>query len=213
MNMNLNTTGNLSLAISNAQIPDDFNIEDADIFELFDSDMLDYLPGIREIRILYKGYISIRDRLFFKNFIIFLKEYNSKTISEKKLTEFKRDFDQDEKHKRKVMENLIFYIDQTNNIQKIKILAKLFRAYVEGNYNWSHFVDMADALNKVNLTFLKDIPKLKLRLTGDKHGYNETAVLSESNLITSGLAVKVSGFASQTYPSNIGLDIYKYGLS
>src|SRR5688572_963248 len=137
---------NLSLAIRDGDVPSEVNIEDIDIFQLLDSDMLKVIPGISQMVSAYKGFLNIRDKIFIKKFLIFLKEFKNGNINPDKLESFQNKFDANENYRRKIIENLIVYIDDYKKNEKLKILARLFNAYLEENFDWNHFLNLADCL-------------------------------------------------------------------
>ncbi|MGE0772483.1 MAG: hypothetical protein AB7K37_12275 [Cyclobacteriaceae bacterium] len=202
-----------SQAITDADIQLNVDLEEADIFELFDSDILDSIPGLKEIRAFYKAYASIRDRLFMKKFLLFLQELRTGTISEEKRADFKAKFDSDKKYRTRIMEHIISYIDEYKSNERVKILSRLFRAYIEGHYDWEYFLAMAGCLERVNLDFVNEIPRLDTTEGKEVTQYDERQILAESNLISSGLAIKMSVWSSDTYPTQLGKDIYKFGLA
>lgn len=202
---------NLAIAIRDGVIPNHVNIEEIDIFQLLDSDILKAVPGINKIVLAYKGFLNIRDKIFTKKFLIFLKEFRDKTINPDKFQKFQRKFDSDDNFRRKIIENLIVYIDDYKTYEKIKILARLFGAYIEHHFDWDHFLNLANCLDKVNLSNLIIIPKIDTTEGKEIIDFNEADLQGESDLISAGLAIQMSVWSSDIYPTNLGKDIYKFG--
>ena len=203
---------NYGLILANRKFPKSLNLDKKDIFEIFNSDILDSIPYLGDIVSTYKGVISLRDRIFTKKFMRFLQSYTNDDICEEKLTCFRTRIETDKYYRTKVVETLIEYIDEIKNSNKIGILSNLFSAYINGNYNWDYFLDLSDCLMKVNLNSLSMISKIDTTEGKSVKNYDEKKVSTESNLISSGLAIKMSVWASDTYPTQLGKDILKYGI-
>lgn len=203
---------NYGLILANRKFPKSLNLDKKDIFEIFNSDILDSIPYLGDIVSTYKGVISLRDRIFTKKFMRFLQSYTNDDICEEKLTCFRARIETDKNYRTKVVETLIEYIDEIKNSNKIEILSNLFSAYINGNYNWDYFLDLSNCLIKVNLNSLSMISKIDTTEGKSVKNYDEKKVSTESNLISSGLAIKMSVWASDTYPTQLGKDILKYGI-
>lgn len=208
----MNNIENYALALTSREFPQNLNLDSKNIFEIFDSGVLDSIPYLGDIVSTYKGIISLRDRIFTKKFLRFLQAYNNDTVSEDKLISFRAKIETDKEYRTKVVEILIEFIDEIRNSNKIEIFSNLFAAYVNGNYNWEYFLDLSECLMKVNLNNLSMISKIDTIEGKEVQKYDEKTVSSESDLISSGLAIKMSVWSSDTYPTQFGKDLIKYGI-
>ncbi len=203
---------NYALVLTSREFPQNLNLDKKDIFEIFDSGVLDSIPYLGDIVSTYKGIISLRDRIFTKKFLRFLQAYNNNTVSEDKLTSFREKIETDKEYRTKVVETLVEFIDEIRNSNKIEIYSNLFAAYMNGNYNWEYFLDLSECLMKVNLNNLSMITKIDTTEGKEVQKYDEKKISSESDLISSGLAIKMSIWSSDTYPTQFGKDLIKYGI-
>ena len=69
---------NYALVLTSREFPQNLNLDKKDIFEIFDSGVLDSIPYLGDIVSTYKGIISLRDRIFTKKFLRFLQAYNKR---------------------------------------------------------------------------------------------------------------------------------------
>lgn len=203
---------NYAFVLTSRKFPKNLNLDKKDIFEIFDSEILANIPYLGDIVSTYKGIISLRDRIFTKKFLRFLQAYNNDTVNEYKLTSFRAKIETDKEYRTKVVETLVEFIDEIRNSNKIEIYSNLFAAYVNGNYNWEYFLDLSECLMKVNLNSLSIITKIDTIEGKEVRKYDEKKVSSESDLISSGLAIKMSVWSSDTYPTQFGKDLIKYGI-
>ena len=203
---------NYGLALTNGKIPNTVNFDELDIFEIFESGIFDAVPGLGEIISTYKGFMDLRDKIFMKKFLRFLQSYNAQTIDEEKLIKFREKIKSNKNYRTKVTEALIEYIDDYKSAQKIEIYSNLFSAYINDCYDWEYFLNLSDCLMKVNLKNLNLIPEIDTTEGKGVKQYNESKVSAESDLISSGLAIKMSVWSSDTYPTCFGKDLLKYGV-
>nr|DAT59411.1 MAG TPA: hypothetical protein [Caudoviricetes sp.] len=110
------------------------------------------------------------------------------------------------------MEGLIEYIDDFKRIEKIEIFARLFVAYINDSYNWEYFLDLSDCLMKANLNCITNIPKIDTFEGKEVKEYNEKESSIDAQMISSGLAMELSVWSSDLYPTTLGKDLYKYGI-
>ena len=128
------------------------------------------------------------------------------------MTSFRVKIETDKEYRTKVVETLVEYIDEIRNSNKIEIYSNLFAAYVNGNYSWEYFLDLSECLMKVNLNSLSMIPKIDTIEGKGCQVYDEDETSIESNLISSGLALEVSVWSADIYPTQYGRDLLKYGV-
>ncbi|ADQ80326.1 hypothetical protein Palpr_2190 [Paludibacter propionicigenes WB4] len=203
---------NYGLALTNGKIPNTVNFDELDIFEIIESGIFDGVPGLGEIISTYKGFMDLRDKIFMKKFLRFLQTYNAHTIDEEKLVKFRNKIKSDKKYRTKITETLIEYIDDYKSAQKVEIYSNLFTAYINDFYDWEYFLTLSDCLRKVNLKNLNVIPKIDTTEGKEVTEYDESEVSAESDLVSAGLAIQMSVWSSDTYPTCFGKDLLKYGL-
>ncbi|MDV3753392.1 hypothetical protein CMU20_00005 [Elizabethkingia anophelis] len=214
-NSNKNLSDSVSLEITNTTL--DLAIDYAEVgMDEFLDGALKEIPFVKTLYSFGKIGYSIRERFFVKKLLTFLQEFHSKEIQIDNLNNFKNRFDSDEKYKEKVVENLLVYTDTFLNIEKAKIFAKLFRNYINEKYDWKYFLGLADCLNSVNINafdFLREMAEVdyeisetpeerKIPRNGDK----------EALLYSCGIAYQSSTWSSSFNISQVGKDLYEYGI-
>lgn len=208
----MNNLSNFSTALISGTIPAKVNIKDIDIFEIIESGIFDNIPGIGEIISVGKSIMNIRDKFTLKKFIIFLQSYNKIHIDENKLNIFRSRFQNDKSYRIKITEYLISYLDDFKRIEKSEIYANLFAEYINETYSWEHFLNLSDLLSKINIDSL-----IRMHIIDTKEGkevqtFNEKESSIEADMISSGLAMRLSIWSSSIYPTSLGKDLYKYGI-
>jgi hypothetical protein len=153
---------------------------------IIDNDSIGQIPIIGTLRSAYKITNSISDYLFIQKLLKFLKELNTLSITEK--TEMKNRINNEEKYGKKVGENLLEIINKIDDNDKPKIISKIFKAYINKEIEFQHFLKFSQIVNKSYL------PEL-LNLTEFYRGQSLTNENS-SGLLSMGL-IKIS--AKQYY--------------
>jgi hypothetical protein len=108
---------------------------------------------------LYKGakaVLGIRERIFAKKVFRFLIEI--KDIPTKKRKDFINKLEMDNEFRQKVGEKLIFLLEQLDDIEKPKIIGKLFKAAINERISYEDFLRLSAIVQKA---FLPDLNKLK----------------------------------------------------
>lgn len=208
----MNNLSNFSTALISGTIPAKLNIKDIDIFEIMESGIFDNIPGIGEIISVGKSIMNIRDKFTFKKFIIFLQSYNKINIDEDKLNTFRNRFQNDKSYRIKITEYLISYLDDFKRIEKSEIYANLFAEYINEAYSWEHFLNLSDLLSRINIDSLIKMPMIDTQEGKDVKTFNEKESSIEADMISSGLAMRLSVWSSSIYPTSLGKDLYKYGI-
>ena len=148
---------------------------------IIDNDSIGQIPIIGTLRSAYKITNSISDYLFIQKLLKFLKELNTLSITEK--TEMKNRINNEEKYGKKVGENLLEIINKIDDNDKPKIISKIFKAYINKEIEFQHFLKFSQIVNKSYL------PEL-LNLTEFYRGQSLTNENS-SGLLSMGL-IKIS---------------------
>jgi len=214
-NSNNGLSNSFSSEITNTTL--DLAIDYAEVgMDEFLDGTLKEIPFVKTLYSLGKIGYSIKERFFVKKLLTFLQEFHSKEIQVDKLIAFRLKFETDKKYKEKVVENLLVYTDTFLNIEKAKIFANLFRSYINEIYDWKYFLGLADCLNSININafdFLKELSEIdyeisetpenrKLPRNGEK----------EALLYSCGIAYERSSWSSSFNISQVGKDLYEYGI-
>ncbi len=103
---------------------------------LTQSDVLKEVPIVKTFLAFIHIGVSYREKSFLRKILKFLAEYNSGSIDEYKISDFKNRFESDQKHRDKVLDFLLLELDRINSEEKALILGRLFLAYINDYINW-----------------------------------------------------------------------------
>lgn len=106
---------------------------------------------------------NIHDRNLLKQTLQFIKEFNSGTINKEKLQEYKEKIENDSKKAEKELGRVVIILNSTIEIEKSKMIANLFRNYINEDINWEEFCEFSEI---VRMLFLNDIIYLRRIYTG-----------------------------------------------
>lgn len=126
---------------------------------LFDNDILKDIPIFKTIVALAKTGINIRDRHLLKETLIFIKSVNEGNISEENRNKFLKRYNNDKKTKEE-LERVIIIIDSHIDSKQTSRLGHFFDAYINENINWSKFIELSQANQRIfeeDIKFLMDI--------------------------------------------------------
>lgn len=129
------------------------------IDEFLADGVLKEIPIVKTIVGIAKTGIAIKDAIFVKKLLVFLSEFRRGVVNAEDLEKFKTKFDKDKNFRRKATEQIVWTLDKLDSTAKAKISAHLFRAYLEGSYDWQRFIALNNALSNLQeITF----PLLKI---------------------------------------------------
>ncbi len=196
----------------------DLSIDYSEIYldDLIDNEAIQQIPIIKSIVGLIKGGISINQFWFAKKLLVFIQEFNHKTIAPEKLEKFKSKLDTDPKFRKKIAERLMIYIERNIEISQTLIITNLVSAYVEENISFDQLNNIIITLDKLNPksyeTFF-DLEKIDFMITSTNHeGLAERNFEMESLITNSGFAIEPSPYFHAFALTEDGKALFKYGL-
>lgn len=143
------------------------NIEDigADLLELpidlfTENEVIKDIPVVGTIVKLGKTVGTIRDRYLIKKLIIFIKSVNDGTIKSDVLEEHKEILESNPKKLNKELETIMILVDRELEVEKTKILAELYKAYICKKMQWSDFIYLSEILEKFNVRCNDDLREI-----------------------------------------------------
>lgn len=178
---------------------------------IFDDSILEEVPIIKTIVSTYKIGKSIQERHFVKKLTIFLKEFHSGKIDEKKLQDFKQKFSTNNKYQSQVMEHITVFNDRFIDSQKSVILANLFSAYIEDKMDWTFYTELAHCLERLSpnaLTLIKTLSKQKFNIPIDDELDD---IYVKGVFFAAGIIGVIKDDGSLSYLGSMAHDIYIYG--
>jgi hypothetical protein len=211
-----NLTGIISEELINNSL--DIGIEYSELVldDFLGDGVLKEVPFIKTIYSIGKIGESIRERFFVKKLFSFLKQFHQNSLSEEVVRDFRVRFTNDKDYRNEVTEQLMIYIDSFLTTEKSKILAKLFSAHLAGHYDWPHFNHLATCLNSMHpkvFPFLHTLSQYDFQIP-EKRTENDLKrdLESEALLTASGIAYEASVWSSAFRVSEIGKDLYNFGI-
>lgn len=125
-------------------------------------------------------------------------------------------FANDKEYRNEVTEQIMVYFDSFLALEKSIILAKLFNAHIAGYYDWPHFNYLSTCLNSLHpkaFHFLRQLSAHHFKIPeGNKEGALPRDLENESLLTSSGISFQSSVWSSSFSVSEIGKDLYNYGI-
>ncbi len=134
------------------------------------SDTLTDFPIIKTIASVLKGAYNIYDRNLLKNTLVFIQELNSGIIDEEKYIAYKTTIEHNPNKCEKELGRVILILNNIIDVSKSKMLARLFKAYINKILTWEEFCEYSEIVNRI---FLKDIALLKKINDGEVTCINE----------------------------------------
>jgi len=184
------------------------------IDSIIDDGLLKDLPIIGSIVNISKATVSIRDKIFTKKILIFLKGLDSCPI--KKREEFLKKISTNLKKKEKLGETLIVILDRLNDMNKSVIIANLFKAFIEENLTYQEFTKISNIVSNVqldDLQFMRNNKKPMMELPKDILEYLAMNGLMNIGLISPTNSADMQ-FGSSIYyvPNELAHKLFKFGF-
>lgn len=183
-----------------------------------DNEVIKEIPFVNILVGVSKAGISIRDRYNAKKLLVFIKEFKSGSIDEKKLIKFKTKFEANESFRTKVVEQIMVFNDRFITEEKSKISANLLKAWIEKKISWEEFINLnisLDALHPGSFEYLNQWSQIDFkRPKSDLEsavGFNDDPQ-AEAVLISAGLAKVGSPFAQFVSILDSGRKLFEYGI-
>lgn len=147
--------------------------EIGDLTEVFIDSVLDEglfrdLPVVGTITGLIKVTKSIIHRNLLKQTLQFIKEFNNGTIDEDKLLKYKEMLDNNNDKAEEELGRVLIILNGTIDLEKSKMLANLFRNYINEVLSWNEFCEFCEIVRMLQINdikILKNIYSRKLKDT------------------------------------------------
>ena len=152
-----NLAEDLGKSLSRNIIPVSFELIESEIDSLIADNALRNIPILNSISAVIGIGKDLHERNLLKQTSAFLLEFNSGAIDEVKLQEYKDRLKKD-KEKISELERVLLILNNYIDVEKSKILAKLFAAYINEQITWGDFCELTDATDRL---FLEDLRILR----------------------------------------------------
>ena len=176
---------------------------------VLDDGIIKDIPIVRSIVGVVKAATSIRDRALVKKIVGFLFSLNS--VSPEIRKQFKEKLDADEKFRNKIGEKLLLVIDRLDDMDKPRLIASAFQAFMEEKIDFDIFQRLASAIDK---TFYVDL--MSPKLTRFPNGLSPQAKLELANSgiieLESTPSINLSSRNNQYQITDLGRALLKFVL-
>ncbi|MBX0290128.1 hypothetical protein K3G63_06740 [Hymenobacter sp. HSC-4F20] len=170
--------------------------------------VLKEIPIVKSVVGVVRSGLKVKEIFFAKKILTFLKEFHSSEISEDKLYEFREKFKYDIAYREQVMEQIMVFNDKFIHVEKSRIFANLFAAYVNGKYGLDDMISLCmcvEMLNVFSVHFLHKMAAYEQPFNGQYYR-DETSV----PLLAAAGIVEVWG--THLSITAHGFYIYYYGI-
>lgn len=137
------------------------------IDSFLDEGILKEIPVIGIAAKVYSAGATISGKLFERKVLKFLYELNR--ISLQNRDDFVAKIQNDPKHEKKVGEHLIILLERLDDMEKPKIIAKIFAEYIEDKIDFEMFLRLSSAVDR---TLVSDLNRLKEFKTMQNYSYS-----------------------------------------
>jgi len=163
------------------------------------SDIVDKVPVVGSIVKLFSIGHSINDSYFILKLLRFLKEFYS--VSEAEKAEFKSRLKDDEKFDVNVGDKLIEILIHMDDVEKARIVARLFAAYIGGKIGYDALCRYSQVVNN---SYLNDLVRIgKSAEVVDEDDLDEIPVSDAMTLLNSGL-IEINSKSSGKLMKKVG---------
>jgi len=145
---------------------------------IVDNESINQIPIIGTLRSIYKISNSVSDYLFIQKLLKFFNELGS--ISDEQKESMKSRIQSDIKYRDRVGDHLLEIIDKIDDTEKPKLIAVLFRAYIDEKIDLQKFFKYSQIINR---SFLPDLFNLKRYILGEAITIEESSSLLSLGLL------------------------------
>ena len=135
------------------------------------------IPFISTAVSLYHIGKTVKERYHVRKMIEFIQEINKGIITEDKLNEYKKKFDSQEKFRIKELEYIVIIVDRYIGYNKPVMLARLYRAYLDGILKWTEFLVYSEVIDRFLASDFSTLTKKDLIIYNNDDDANEDSVL------------------------------------
>ena len=167
------------------------DFSEIELDSVLEDGVLKDIPIVRTVVALCKTGLNIKERIFIKQTLSFIQEFNSGSLSDEKYIEHYQKLNDNPKLAEKEMSVIINFLANSSEEELSKISARLYQAYVEGAISWNKFSELIEVNRRM---FVDDYIVLKA-LKLNRPEINEKYRLSR--LIGLGLVVEYDSPATK----------------
>lgn len=109
---------------------------------------LQVFPVCSTVKVIYRIGNSIRERYNLKKLAIFVDEIRRGCVDQAKLQYYREKFTSNPKFRDRELEHIIILLDRHISLDRPRMLAKLYLAYLDGNIDWNEFSAYAEIIER-----------------------------------------------------------------
>lgn len=133
-------------------------LSNLNVEELCKNEIVSQIPVVKTLLSFCKFGAAIYESHLLNQTLTFLQTFNSKTISSKKLQKYKNKIETNPEKAKEEVSRVLLILHRAIDNEKAKILANLFRSFVNEDIDWYIFCDLSDVTDRL---FISDLPALK----------------------------------------------------
>lgn len=114
-----------------------------------------------------KVFTTIRDRRFMQKALTFIRDFQAGEVPQQEVERRRKALGDHEKWVERELEIIIATIDNSNRIDKMAILAEIYRCYLHGSIDFAMFDDLSNITENI---FLSDIIQIKADYESEQSG-------------------------------------------
>ena len=176
------------------------------IDSILENDILKQLPLVSFLIGTIKTCQNIYERNLLKQTLSFINTLNKDTIAPKKLEKYKRKLE-DSKYVEKELGRVLILLNSNIDIQKSKILAKIFIAYVNEDINWDKFCELSDLNSRIyisDINLFNNIAELETTKSSLYENYQIERLISLGLIDSANEGFRLSSTTSKPMEKIIG---------
>ena len=170
-------------------------ITEIGIDSLLDDGIFRNIPIVSLLIGIGKAAQNIHDRNLLKQTLNFIVMFNNKQISTDKLEKYKNSIKNNHKKAEEELGRVLIILNNTIDVTKSQMLAKIFRAYIEEIINWEQFCELSDSIMRLFITDIHLLYKIYNKEISDTThclGYQVDRLISIGFLNTATKSLTIS---------------------
>lgn len=129
---------------------------------ILSNEIIEKIPIANVASAIIKTGKMIYNKNLLKQTTNFIESLNGQEVSKEKLEKYRKKFLNDDKKRKAELERVLLYLNKNIDIEKSRLLAKFYVAYVNEEIKWEKFCEFASVINQIfidDLTIIYNIYK------------------------------------------------------
>lgn len=129
---------------------------------ILSNEIIEKIPIANVASAIIKTGEMIYNKNLLKQTTNFIESLNGQEVSKEKLEKYRKKFLNDDKKRKAELERVLLYLNKNFDIEKSRLLAKFYVAYVNEEIKWEKFCEFASVINQIfidDLTIIYNIYK------------------------------------------------------